>query len=188
MAMSLPSRCHVLQLNRILNGIAFWCVVALAMLFTFASGGTGCNTKSKAYVTAMKSDLRNMMSAQEAFRAEHGRFADAAALESGLLAFRSSTGVLIALDRADADGWSATTQHQILRGATCSIGSGEVDINCRVPEPKRPIRLTGRWALDWAIDLWLMAFSLGRRQRRLMLLRQQRAAIATAWRESLPAA
>jgi hypothetical protein len=157
--------------HRLLNGIAFWCVAALAMLFTLASTGSRCS-KSKAYVTAMKSDLRNMIVAQEAFRAEHGRFADAAALESGLLAFRSSTGVQLAIDHADATGWRATTHHVAFRGAVCSIGSGEADLSCRIPSPTPP----GRSAQDWAIDLWLMAFSLGRRQRRL--------AIATAWRES----
>ncbi|OYV72787.1 MAG: hypothetical protein B7Z72_04000, partial [Gemmatimonadetes bacterium 21-71-4] len=47
------------------------------------------NTKSKAYVTAMKSDLRNMVTAEEAF------FSDSSKYSTSLTAinFKQSTGV-----------------------------------------------------------------------------------------------
>jgi hypothetical protein len=151
---------------RVLNAIAFWFFVAAATLVSCVVNAPRCS-KSKAYVTAMKSDLRYMTTAQEEYHREYGHYADAAALRSGDLAFRSSTGVLMTIEHADARGWRAGTRHQVLRDATCSVASGDPEIRCSVPGRERPISLTGNPTLDWAIDLWLIAFSLARRQRRL---------------------
>src|SRR5467141_1055679 len=47
------------------------------------------NTKSKAYVTAMKSDLRNLVSAEESFFADSSKYTTSLAL----VGFKQSTGV-----------------------------------------------------------------------------------------------
>lgn len=75
------------------------------------------NTKSKAYVTAMKSDLRNLVSAQESL------FSDSARYTTNLtsLNFKASTGVTAPVIAVGAGYWSATNQHTQLAGMTCGI-------------------------------------------------------------------
>ena len=75
------------------------------------------NTKSKAYVTAMKSDLRNLVSAQESF------FSDSARYTTSLtsLGFKQSTGTLAPVISVFSGAWSATNQHTQLAGVTCGI-------------------------------------------------------------------
>ena len=76
------------------------------------------NTKNKAYVTAMKSDLRNLVTAEEAY------FSDSSAYTSdtALLKWRVSTGVAFGTITPGAGYWSATVSHTQLAGATCGIG------------------------------------------------------------------
>lgn len=66
------------------------------------------NSKQKAYVAQMKSDLKNLATAEEAF------FYDSAFYTSSLASlnnFRSSTGVTLNLLEATAQGWSAEAVH-----------------------------------------------------------------------------
>ena len=76
------------------------------------------NTKSKAYITAMKSDLRNLVTAEEAF------FSDSAKYTGTLtqLKFNVSTGVNAPNIAAGAGYWTATNTHTQLPGQTCGIG------------------------------------------------------------------
>ena len=75
------------------------------------------NTKSKAYITAMKSDLRNLVSAQESL------FSDSSRYTTNLtsLNFKASTGVTSPVIAVGAGYWSATNQHTQLAGAVCGI-------------------------------------------------------------------
>ena len=75
------------------------------------------NTKDKAYITAMKSDLRNMVTAEEAF------FSDSSAYSTDLNAinFKQSTGVNTPTIAIGAGFWSATVTHSMLTGHTCAI-------------------------------------------------------------------
>ena len=75
------------------------------------------NTKSKAYITAMKSDLRNMTTAEEAF------FSDSSHYSTSLTAinFKQSTGVGVPVIATGAGYWSATVTHTQLAGKTCGI-------------------------------------------------------------------
>jgi prepilin-type N-terminal cleavage/methylation domain-containing protein len=75
------------------------------------------NTKSKAYVTAMKSDLRNLVSAQESF------FSDSARYTSSLssLGFKQSSGTKAPVISTFSGAWLATNQHTQLAGVTCGI-------------------------------------------------------------------
>ena len=75
------------------------------------------NTKSKAYITAMKSDLRNLVSAEESY------FSDSAAYTSTLtlVGFKQSTGVNTPNLTIGAGYWSATVTHTQLVGISCGI-------------------------------------------------------------------
>src|ERR1700757_325939 len=76
------------------------------------------NTKSKAYITAMKSDLRNLVTAEEAF------FSDSSAYTSNMssLKFQSSTGVNTPTIATGAGYWTATVTHTQLPTEVCGIG------------------------------------------------------------------
>jgi type IV pilus assembly protein PilA len=79
------------------------------------------NSKNKAYVTAMKSDLRNLVTAEEAFFSDSTYYTDATTLV-GKNAFKNSSGVGIPTVTTGAGFWSATVTHSQLTGATCGIG------------------------------------------------------------------
>ena len=76
------------------------------------------NTKSKAYVTAMKSDLRNLVTAEEAFFSDSSRYTGTLTQ----LQYKNSTGVMAPTVATGAGYWSATVTHSQLAGATCGIG------------------------------------------------------------------
>jgi len=77
------------------------------------------NTKEKAYVAAMKSDLRNLVTAEESY------FADQVSYTTSTTAvqFTPSTGVTMTIGAATGTGWSATTSHNGT-SKTCGIFVG----------------------------------------------------------------
>ena len=75
------------------------------------------DTKKKAYVTAMKSDLKNMVSAAEAHFSGGNTYA-------GFVAPAGSSGVSLVLGATSATGWSATATHANAAGSSCAIGVG----------------------------------------------------------------
>ena len=89
------------------------------------------NTKQKSYVAQMKSDLRNLATAQEAF------FYDSTYYTTSLMVlgpFSPSAGVSLTVNEATAGGWSATAKHsQVARecylfsGGAAPIGNATVD-------------------------------------------------------------
>jgi len=85
------------------------------------------NTKTKAYQTAMKSDLRNLVTAEEAFFSDSGHYRAYTAVSSALgdtfLHFKPSTGVTDPTVTTYAGAWYATVAHsQIPAPFKCSIG------------------------------------------------------------------
>ncbi len=74
------------------------------------------DTKRKAYVTAMKSDLKNMVSSAEAYFSDNNTYA-------GYAAPTGSSGVALTFV-GSATGWAGTATHANAAGATCSIGAG----------------------------------------------------------------
>jgi type IV pilus assembly protein PilA len=76
------------------------------------------NTKSKAYITAMKSDLRNMVTAEEAFFADSSKYT----ATISQMKYSNTTGVNAPTITTGAGYWSATTTHTQLAGSTCGIG------------------------------------------------------------------
>lgn len=91
------------------------------------------NTKQKAYVAQMKSDLKNLATAEEAF------FYDSTYYTTSLAAlnnFRSSTGVTLTVMEATPGGWSAQAVHaQTTR--QCSLYEGNAT-------PVAPATVEGR--------------------------------------------
>ena len=82
-------------------------VVIIGILAAFAIPKF-VNTKQKAYVAQMKSDLKNLATAEEAF------FYDSTFYTTSLNAlnnFRSSTGVTLTVTEATPMGWSALAIH-----------------------------------------------------------------------------
>lgn len=75
------------------------------------------DTKKKAYVTAMKSDLKNMVSSAEAFFSDNDTYA-------GYTAPTGSAGVTITMTAQTATGWAAKATHANATGSECVIGVG----------------------------------------------------------------
>ena len=64
------------------------------------------NTKEKAYVASMKSDLRNLVTAQETYFADNVTYASVATN----LSYSLSAGNTITVTAASGTGWSATAK------------------------------------------------------------------------------
>ncbi len=76
------------------------------------------NTKEKAYLASMKSDLRNLITAEEAY------FADSVKYTTNLgTAFSTTTGVVGPTIALTADGWTANVSHTTTP-KTCAIYVG----------------------------------------------------------------
>lgn len=84
------------------------------------------NTKTKAYQTAMKSDLRNLVTAEEAVFSDSGHYVGynpIGTLGDTVLHFRPSTGVRDPQISTGAGYWSATVSHTQIPGTfACGIG------------------------------------------------------------------
>ena len=82
-------------------------VVIIGLLATIAIPKVA-NTKQKAYVAQMKSDLKNLATAEEAFFYDSTYYTSALA---SLNNFNSSTGVTLNVLEATPGGWSARAIH-----------------------------------------------------------------------------
>jgi hypothetical protein len=73
-------------------------------------------------VASMKSDLRNLVTAEEAY------FADSVSYTNSLrlLGYRASPGVTVSIDRVSRDAWRGSAKHVEAPGWTCGIFVGEV--------------------------------------------------------------
>jgi prepilin-type N-terminal cleavage/methylation domain-containing protein len=77
------------------------------------------NTKEKAYVAAMKSDLRNLVTAEESYFSDNVTYTTA----TTALNYSPSTGVTVTVGAATGTGWSATASHNATT-KTCGIYVG----------------------------------------------------------------
>ena len=77
------------------------------------------NTKTKAYTAAMKSDLRNLVTAEEAFFSDSGKYV---IYDTAQLKFKPSTGVSTPIIVPGPGYWSATVTHTQIPNFTCGIG------------------------------------------------------------------
>jgi prepilin-type N-terminal cleavage/methylation domain-containing protein len=82
------------------------------------------NTKQKAYITAMKSDLRNLVTSEEAYFSDSSSYTT---FPNAGLKFNSSTNVstptVVLGTGTQAGGWQATVSHsQMPSGFVCGVG------------------------------------------------------------------
>src|SRR5437763_14547163 len=91
------------------------------------------NTKEKAYVSAMKSDLRNLATAEEAFVYDSAKYTTNFALMNN---FKPSAGVTMSLN-ATPSGGAASTTSAFAPARQCAPGSGNA-------APRSPPPVAGR--------------------------------------------
>ena len=107
------------------------------------------NTKQKAIVASMKSDLRNLVTAQEAFFSDNNDYAGSVAAAqtngtggAGKVTFTPSTGNVLVLTYVNAAGWKATMTNPAVTGvpSNCGIYTGPVanSPNAAVPQEGSP--------------------------------------------------
>ncbi len=100
------------------------------------------NTKQKAYIASMKTDLRNLVTAEEAYFADSVHYANSVCSTSPCAGaiFSSTTGNWLANPTLTGDGWTATITNQNLTSPvhTCAIfiGSTSVAPATKEGEPK----------------------------------------------------
>jgi type IV pilus assembly protein PilA len=80
------------------------------------------NTKQRAYIAAMTSDLKNLSTAQEAFYADSSRYYSGTVPTTGFGAVPSSS-VTLTLQNVSGSGWGALATHSGT-GRTCAIYFG----------------------------------------------------------------
>jgi prepilin-type N-terminal cleavage/methylation domain-containing protein len=80
------------------------------------------STKGKANAAALRADLRNLASAQEAYFHEHSWYT----ADTALLKHTSSQGVVLTIISATKGGWSAKVTHPQSYPLTCAMYAGSV--------------------------------------------------------------
>jgi type IV pilus assembly protein PilA len=89
------------------------------------------NTKEKAYIASMKSDLRNLITAQEAYFSDNN---STYASSTGALgtSYSASSGVTVTMGTVTNTGWAATAS-QNSTAKTCALTVGGGSTNEGVP-------------------------------------------------------
>ncbi|HEX5386963.1 MAG TPA: prepilin-type N-terminal cleavage/methylation domain-containing protein [Gemmatimonadales bacterium] len=86
------------------------------------------NTKEKATIAGMKTDLRNLVTAEEGFFSDNQTYASntGTSQTSAAVAFQVSGLNVLTISNVDASGWSATMTNPSLKGSiqTCGIYVG----------------------------------------------------------------
>jgi type IV pilus assembly protein PilA len=77
------------------------------------------NTKEKAYMASMKSDLRNLATAEESYFADYQTYTQT----QSAMNYTSSNGVNVTISAADGTGWAASAAHSATT-RTCWVGFG----------------------------------------------------------------
>jgi len=101
--------------------IAVGLMVAALFWDRLVEPGCACVPQAKAFQAAMKSDLRNLVTWEEAFFADSGRWARREELDSALW----SRGVTLDQYVVGDSGWSASARHERLQ-LPCAVVIGDV--------------------------------------------------------------
>lgn len=80
------------------------------------------NTKGKANLAALKTDLRNLSTAEEAYFFENSTYTNDAAN----LVYHTSSGVVLTIVDGTASGWSAKATHPASFPISCALYAGGV--------------------------------------------------------------
>jgi len=78
------------------------------------------NTKGQAFLAAMRSDLRNLATAEEGYYYSNSAYSN----NLSQLNFLTSTGVTISVPEATTGGWSASATHIALGAEKCTVYFG----------------------------------------------------------------
>lgn len=78
------------------------------------------NTKEKAYIASMKSDLRNLITAEESYFADNTTYTSRAGLGTD---YSTSAGVTVTTGTVTGTGWDASAAHNGTT-VTCTIALG----------------------------------------------------------------
>jgi type IV pilus assembly protein PilA len=89
------------------------------------------NTKEKAYIASMKSDLRNLITAEEAYFADSVKYS--ATVGAGGIIFSQTTGNTVPTINLTADGWTANIKN-VNTTKTCSVYIGSTALAPAVKE------------------------------------------------------
>jgi prepilin-type N-terminal cleavage/methylation domain-containing protein len=89
------------------------------------------NTKEKAYIASMKSDLRNLITAQEAYFSDNNSTYASSIANMGTT-YKASSGVTVALGTVTNTGWDASATHTST-AKTCGLAVGGTSTNEGVP-------------------------------------------------------
>ena len=82
------------------------------------------NTKEKAYIASMKSDLRNLVTAQEAYFSDNNSTYASSTTAMGTN-YKSSSGVTVTITSNTATGWTAKATHaSTVKTCAISLGGG----------------------------------------------------------------
>lgn len=96
-------------------------VVIIGILASIAIPKFG-STKERAYLAKMKSDLRNLATAQESYLGDNQVYYGGA-IPNAAISFTPSSGVTVTMVTATASGWSATTAF-VGTPKTCALAYG----------------------------------------------------------------
>lgn len=110
------ARRHGFTLIELLIVVVIIGILAAIAVPKFAS------TKGKAFSAALRSDLRNLASAQESYFYHHTVYSS----DTTALQFSGSSGVRLTITGATAGGWSAIATHPQSFPLTCAIFSGTI--------------------------------------------------------------
>jgi type IV pilus assembly protein PilA len=80
------------------------------------------NTKGKANAAALKSDLRNLATAEEAYMFDNNSYTSVVSS----LSFNQSPGVVLTITTATSSGWGAIATHPASYPLTCAFFFGNV--------------------------------------------------------------
>ncbi len=108
-------------------------IVIIGILAAFAIPKFA-NTKKKAYLGQMKSDLRNLATAEEAFFYDSAFYTNSLPLLNN---FSPSSGVTLQVREATPAGWSADATHAFAPGTRCALFQGNAT-------PVSPATIEGR--------------------------------------------
>ena len=85
------------------------------------------NTKEKAYVASMKSDLRNLITAQEAYFSDNNSSYAQGTANLGTN-YKASSGITVTISGTTNTGWKATaTSVSTAKTCTIQLGGGSTD-------------------------------------------------------------
>jgi prepilin-type N-terminal cleavage/methylation domain-containing protein len=80
------------------------------------------NTKGKANAASLKSDLRNLATAQEAYFYDNNTYAN----QTSVLSYATSPGVVLTITVATGSGWAAVATHPASYPLTCALFQGSI--------------------------------------------------------------